>query len=95
MTVQVIEFVQSLANHPVTELSECDVLISVVLFQQLLEGRMGIVDLDVPVIDQHILAIQEFSLVQSSLAIFVEGLEVLPELIVKPQVDQGPFECTS
>ena len=95
MAVQVIELGQSLLNHVLTELSEGNVCLSSVLLQQSLECCYWIVDFDVPLIHQAVSSTSEFLLVDSSLAVYIHCLEVLPELIVETKVDQHPFESSS
>ena len=95
MAVQVIELSQSLLDHVLTELSEGNVCFSSVLLQQSLECCYWIVDFDVPLIHQAVSSTSEFLLVDSSLAVYIHCLEVLPELIVETKVNQHPFESSS
>ena len=48
-----------------------------------------------PLIDQYILSICEFFLIDSSFTIYIHCLEVFPELVVETEIYQSPFECSS
>ena len=82
-------------NDVLTELGEGDALVGSEFLKNLLELGTGIRDIQLPVVDQKRGALDELSLVDHTLSSLINGLEVLPELEVESQVDQGKLECTS
>ena len=95
MSVEIIELGQTFLNDVLTELGEGDALVGSEFLKNLLELGTGIGDVQLPVVDQQRRALDELSLVDHALTSLIDGLEVLPELVVESQVDQGKLECTS
>ena len=92
MSVQIIEFFHSLIDDVVTEFSEGDVSLSTIFLQQFLELGMRVIDFEMPFGGQQRHSISEFSLGDSPLPVDVNGLEVLPELVVELEVDEEELE---
>ena len=92
MFVMIFMLFESFSDHVVTEVSERNMMLFIMLFQNLSKSLAWIGNLNVPVIYENRATLNKFNLWNSSLTADIQSFEIFPKLIVNSQIDQQKFE---
>lgn len=92
MIVEIFKGFVLLKDDVFTKLSECNMLLCVVLKQKLLEVFVRVFDFEVPFFPEKVCSIGEFPFRNPLIVVDFDFVKVLPEFIVETQVDEEILE---